>query len=488
VSRILAVAAIAVLIFLSFSGISTFGVTGPDEPRYASIGQEMARSNDWVTPRLWGAPWFEKPALLYWTIGAAFKAGFSEDVAPRLPVACLSVAFLLFFFNFLRMEFNLFVGSVASALLATSAMWMGFSHVAVTDIPLAVFYCAAVLFALPAVEGRPAHLGWAAASLALSVLAKGLVPLVLFLPFFWYARKYWRNWLKPVPVLVFLAVALPWYIACTVRNGPAFLDVFFLQHQLGRFTSPALQHVQPFWFYLPWMIGALFPSILLLAFAGTRRIYVDDRRRLLLALIVFGFVFFSASRNKLPGYILPLLPFVCILTACGMDAARRLFPKPLAMATALSMFLLPVFMLAAGLLPRALAGGGAHALFPVDLTTAGRVADVIPIAIVAAIASFFLTRERALVLWFALVCAGWGYVEYAALPWLDRMGSARMTWRALPEPKRQYCVGNVSRGWRYGLNYYAVTPLRECAAGAEAHSIEPAVSGDGLRTIPGTIQ
>ena len=477
VSRLLALAAILVLLFLSFSGISTFGVVGPDEPRYASIGQEMARSNDWVTPRLWGKPWFEKPALLYWTIGAAFKLGFSEDVAPRLPVACISVAFLVFFFNWLRVEFNPFVGAVATALLATSAMWMGYSHVAVTDIPLGACFVAAVLLILPAIEGRPVPATLAAVLLGLSVLAKGLVPLVLFLPFFWYGRRHWRLWFTPLSVTAFLVVALPWYVACTVTNGFPFLKVFFLQHQLGRFTSPEMQHVQPFWFYLPWMIGALFPSVLMISFAATRRIYVDDRRRLLLALILFGLVFFSVSRNKLPGYILPLLPFLCILSACGMDTARRLWPKPLAIATAVSMFLLPLFMVGAGLLPKALSAGGMRGLFPVDMITAGRVADVIPIAIVAAIASFFLSRERGLMLWFAMVCCGWVYVEYAALPWLDRMGSARAVWRELAEPKTQYCVGDMSRNWRYGLNYYSVSPLAECAAGNTAHSILPGPAG-----------
>ncbi len=484
VSRLLALAAILTLLFLAFSGISTFGVVGPDEPRYAAIGQEMARSHDWITPRLWGSPWFEKPALLYWTIAAAFQLGFPRDVAPRLPVACISVAFLLFFFNWLRVEFNPFVGAVATATLATSAMWMGVSHVAVTDIPLAACYCAAVFLLLPAVEGRPSQPILAAVLLGLSVLAKGLVPLVLFLPFLWFARKHWRLWLRPVPALVFLTVALPWYIACALRNGPEFFRVFFLEHQFGRFTSPALQHVQPFWFYLPWIVGALFPSALLIGFAATRRIYVDDRRRLLLALIVFGFLFFSLSRNKLPGYLLPLLPFVCVLMACGMDAARRLWPKRLALATALSMFLLPLFMLAAGLLPEAMKGHGLRSLFPVDLVTLGRVADVIPISIVAAITSFFLTRERALVLWFALVSVGWAYVEYAALPWMDSTASARGVWRELAVPQRQYCVGKVGRVLRYGLNYYAIEPLQDCPPGTSAHAILPGPSAGSVVVVP----
>ena len=74
--RILKAALVAVLLyFLLFFALTGSGLLGPDEPRYASIGREMARSGDWITPRLWGEPWFEKPVLLYWMTGAAFKAG-----------------------------------------------------------------------------------------------------------------------------------------------------------------------------------------------------------------------------------------------------------------------------------------------------------------------------------------------------------------------------------------------------------------------------
>ena len=75
-------------------GLGTVGLLGPDEPRYAAIGREMVVSGDWVTPRLWGEPWFEKPALLYW-LTAAQKAGLGDDLSPRVPVAVMSLAYLL---------------------------------------------------------------------------------------------------------------------------------------------------------------------------------------------------------------------------------------------------------------------------------------------------------------------------------------------------------------------------------------------------------
>ncbi|MCP5110117.1 MAG: glycosyltransferase family 39 protein, partial [bacterium] len=115
-----AVAGAAVVYFLFFSGLSDTGLLGPDEPRYAAVAREMADSGDWVTPRLWGETWFEKPALLYWMTAAAFRLGLGEELAPRLPVALMGLAFLVFFFLWLRREFSAKAGWYASAILATS--------------------------------------------------------------------------------------------------------------------------------------------------------------------------------------------------------------------------------------------------------------------------------------------------------------------------------------------------------------------------------
>src|SRR5215469_14092462 len=122
--------------FLYFFGLSASSLLGPDEPRYAAIGREMARSSDWITPRLWGVPWFEKPALLYWMTGAAFRMGFGPDLAPRILVATLSVAFLTFFWWTIRREFGCYIAWMAALMLGTSAGWCLYSESGVTDIPL----------------------------------------------------------------------------------------------------------------------------------------------------------------------------------------------------------------------------------------------------------------------------------------------------------------------------------------------------------------
>src|SRR5215831_8256556 len=132
--------ALPVAYFLYLFRLTGIGLIGPDEPRYAAIGREMARSGDWVTPRLWGEPWFEKPALLYWMTGAAFRFGLGEDAAPRMPVAIVSVTFLVLFFFLLRRQFGERPAIFATVILGTSAGWISLSQAGVVDIPLAASF------------------------------------------------------------------------------------------------------------------------------------------------------------------------------------------------------------------------------------------------------------------------------------------------------------------------------------------------------------
>src|SRR5262252_7835915 len=138
-------AVLLLLYFLYLFRLSGTGLLGPDEPRYAAIGREMARSGDWVTPRLWGEPWFEKPALLYWMTGGGFRLGLGEELAPRLPVALLSLLFLGFFHWALRREFGARAAWYATAMLGTSAGWVAFSYIAAPDLPMSAFFSAAML-------------------------------------------------------------------------------------------------------------------------------------------------------------------------------------------------------------------------------------------------------------------------------------------------------------------------------------------------------
>ncbi len=97
---------LASLAVLFLMDLGSTGFLLPDEPRYASIGRAMAETGDLITPGLDGAGWFEKPPLLYWTTAAALRFGLHDEWAARLPMALLSIAFLAFFYTFLRRELS----------------------------------------------------------------------------------------------------------------------------------------------------------------------------------------------------------------------------------------------------------------------------------------------------------------------------------------------------------------------------------------------
>jgi 4-amino-4-deoxy-L-arabinose transferase-like glycosyltransferase len=452
--------ALALLCVVYFYRLDAAGVLGPDEPRYASIGREMARSGDWITPRLWGQPWFEKPALLYWMTGAAFRVGLGPDLAPRLPVALCSFAFLLFFWWLLRREFGETVAWVAALMVATSAEWIGFSQIGATDLPMAAAFTAAILLMLPWVaRGETGGLTAAGAFFGVAVLAKGLVPLALAAPLVWPAWKHRGTLLRAVPrvVLPLLAVCLPWYGLCYLRNGPAFLMDFFVKHHFDRFATDALQHREPWWFYLPVLAGALLPWTPLVFGALRRGGFSRDPRRLFLLLVVlWGLLLFSVSVNKLPGYVLPLIPAGAILMALGVEETA--WAPPLMAVCGL---LLVSFPIAGRMLPGALLAGLSRTPLP-----AFNWMWLLPLPLAAA--AWTLARsERRLA---AVACVACGaalgvlYLKRDVMPEVDRVASARPLWQRLSAQADRACVEPIHRNWRYGLNYYSVVPLPDCPA------------------------
>jgi 4-amino-4-deoxy-L-arabinose transferase-like glycosyltransferase len=449
-----AAAALAALLLLYLYGLTSTGMLGPDEPRYASIGREMARSGDWVTPRLWREPWFEKPALVYWMTAAGFRTGLGEDLAPRLPVALAGVAFLVFYWRTLRRHFGAAAAWYAGAVLGTSAGWLAYSYVAVMDLPLSAAFGAAMLISLDWVStGDRRRLPLAAAMLGAAVLAKGLVPLVLAAPLLMVRPKNAMDWARPLTAGAFLTVAAPWYVLCWLRNGEPFIRTFFLEHQFGRFSSEALQHVQPAWFYVPVMAGTLLPWTPLIALLFRRSLYSDRRRLLLLLWAVFGLVFFSASTNKLPGYVLPLVPALAALIGIALAETKR--AAAALSSCAVMLLAIPV---AVQVLPDALAAGLSRAARP-----AFSWLWLVPLAL-SAVVWRMRSSGAALAVVAAATFAGVLYLKIAGFPAIESAVSARPLWHRIAPRVQNVCVERMGRSWRYGLNYYSGTPLPDCAA------------------------
>ncbi len=459
---------------LLFDGVWLRGVIGPDEPRYASIAREMWESGDWVTPRLAGEPWYEKPALLYWMGAAALALGAEDDQATRYPVAVLSLAFLVFFHWRLRRNFDEETADIASAVLLTSAGWVAFSQAGVFDLPLTAAVSAALLLLLewvndPRDSGR---LPWFGALLGVSVLAKGLAgPAVATMAALgvctvrgvWPVARTLVHWRTLLP---FAAVCGPWYLLCYLRNGEAFVEEFLWRHHVLRLISPELQHVQPFWFYLPVILVALMPWSPLLFALPWKRLWTDHQTRFLLAWAAGTLLFFSSATNKLPGYILPALPPAAALIALRL----RVAPMP-RVALTVSALLLGLLPLAAAVLPEALASGLPRAWPPRDLSWG---LAAMPLAALAAVAwAAWSGRRRTAVAAVALAAAiGLLTLKRAVYPQLDRAAGTRDLFLPEQVPVEDLCLGDVRRHVVYGASFYGRDRVPSCEQGTRPYHIE----------------
>jgi 4-amino-4-deoxy-L-arabinose transferase-like glycosyltransferase len=344
------IAIVATLYFCYFRQLGVVGLMGPDEPRYAWIARDMMESGDWITPRLYGSPWFEKPPLYYWGAALSFKVFGVNETSARLPSA---IAALLATLTLAWLAWRVYGSATARwllLLLPSSAGMIGFSHSAATDMLFsAMLTCAMVpagvlLGMVPFARGedRSADRDFgtelsnsakliAAALLGLflgyAMLAKGPAAIILSggAVVCWAAyTKRWKHTLRllhPVAIAVFCVVALPWYVLCAMRN-PDFLRVFILEHNFKRFLTPEFQHIQPFWYYAGILLIALLPwtpALLWAIVTGTRSLLRGARlsamSRFLLSWASFCLVFFTISRSKLPGYILPAIPAIGLLLA-----------------------------------------------------------------------------------------------------------------------------------------------------------------------------
>jgi 4-amino-4-deoxy-L-arabinose transferase-like glycosyltransferase len=317
--------------FLFFFGLSYFGLIGADEPRYSQVAREMLVRHDWITPTLGGKPWLEKPVLYYWQAIIAYRLFGVSDWAARLPSAfdaTLMVVAVYVFFRRFRPGFQLDGALIA----ASSAAVIGFGRAASTDMPLTAMFTIALLAWYAWYEGQvKACLAISYFFLGLGVLAKGPVALLLtssIIVLFAAMKREWRkiNQTLWIPgIAIFLATVLPWYVAVQEKN-PDFFRQFIWQQNFARFGTNLYHHPEPFWYFIPVALIALLPWTVFAVLAifktatswwRTSAGRADDRTLSLYLLIwlIVPVLFFSISRSKLPGYIVPAAPAGTLLVA-----------------------------------------------------------------------------------------------------------------------------------------------------------------------------
>jgi 4-amino-4-deoxy-L-arabinose transferase-like glycosyltransferase len=352
----LPISAAAVAICL-FGNLGALGLVGPDEPRYVWIARAVAETGDWVTPRLYGQPWFEKPILYYWAAALGFLLHLPAEWAARVPSACAALAAALAIGWLAKKHYGGDANSISSPVLlapvlfSTSVAAIGFARAATPDMLFSALIvlamaCAATIFrnagALRATP-QPAPSGNRGDGLAVvlfgaflgaAVLAKGPAAVILAggaIGLWALATKQWRAAFRvahPLAIVAFCVVALPWYILCARRNAD-FLRVFLWQHNFERYTTGMFQHRQPFWYFGPILFAAILPWLVTLwpaAQEGLRiwrdKSWTNSSGFFFACWAIFPVLFFSASQSKLPGYILPAMPPLALL--CAVAVARAI--------------------------------------------------------------------------------------------------------------------------------------------------------------------
>jgi 4-amino-4-deoxy-L-arabinose transferase-like glycosyltransferase len=492
-----------------FGHLGAIGLVGPDEPRYAWIARAMAQTGDWVTPRLYGSPWFEKPVLYYWAAAIGFAVHLPAEWAARLPsalaalAAALSIAWLAW--RFPRPENSHFQmdraknhdrkqycpGSpalLAPLLFSTSFAAIGFARAATPDmlfassLTLAMASAASTLGAAGIwpvaahatsrndVSSRTAIVCFGA-FLGLGVLAKGPAAIVLAagaIALWAQATQHWAEafrLLHPYAIISFAVVALPWYILCALRH-PDFIHVFIFQHNFERYFTPMFQHRQPFWFFIPITLLAILPWTAFLIPAARHGLGIwhqktwSDSPEFFFACWAFSpILFFSFSQSKLPGYILPAIPPLALVLATSMaplieshsQFGHRIFIVLGLTWTGLAIGA-PIWLTH---LPR----GAARETRPVIIASA-----VVTLGGAIAIEILASRRKRAAIcVSLALVSLLVEIAGIAILPQVDPYYSARPAGTLLRgdlRPERLFTF-NLPRAWQWGLAFYLGRELEE---------------------------
>ena len=347
-------------IFISLDGLGDRKLANPDEGRYSEISREMAASGDFVTPRLNGLKYFEKPPLQYWATAVSFKLFGESELTARLYTALCGLGCILLIAYTGKRLFDAETGMLAGLVMLSAPYYAAMTEIVSLDMAL-TFWMTLAMSSLMISQhaltdtARRRWLWLAWAGMGAAVLSKGLIGIVfpaaavfLYCLFQRDFRLLWKlEWL--VGPLIFLAITVPWFTLVSLRN-PEFPQFFFIHEHVERFLSTAHRREQPWWFFfpilfagfLPWAV-ALIPACVqgwqrsptLLRSAGNPGTFAPHKFALIYSFFIL--LFFTKSGSKLPSYILPMFPLLALVISAYLRVAE---PRRLAW------MVLPIFPLA----------------------------------------------------------------------------------------------------------------------------------------------
>lgn len=374
---LLVLLALAAVLF--FVGLGSLGLTDRDEGRNAEAGREMFETGNYISPTFNYEPRFAKPVFVYWLMTLSYHAFGVNEFAARFPSALFGLGLILLQYLFLTRCRGPVIGLFGAAMLLLNLEIIGLSRMALTDSVL-IFFTTLSLYGFWLGlhgEGRERHCIWFwYIGMALATLTKGpigfLIPLMAAGLYLWLTRSWslFRRRGQLVPgLLLFLALALPWYLMMLNLHGQRY-TASAQGDTVGRFFGTMEGHGGTLLFYLPVFLLGFFPWSGFLPFAWYQayRSWREARQTGVLTApasqgstlsspalewfaavwVVSGLVFFSLSSTRLPHYIGPLFPAAAILTAsfwnrCVTDHAAPGLRAAIHMMTAVGYILALAF-------------------------------------------------------------------------------------------------------------------------------------------------
>lgn len=320
---------VIILVFYTF-WLGSYPLFTPDEGRYSEVAREMIVTGDFITPRVNGVAFLDKPILYYWLQALAIGLFGIKEWAIRLFPALLGVLGCVTTYFCGRELFNRRTGLLAASILATMPLYFVGAHYANLDLEVAVWISGSLLFFITAIQSKKAykkHLFIASYLFAaFAFLTKGLIGLAFpsMIVGTWILLLSRWDVLKKMYLILgislFIAIVLPWYVLVQQAN-PAFLHYFFVTQQVTRFLSASeFNNQSPFWFYIPIVLIGMFPWTIFLLQTLKKSIHAIWYARkqhatelFLLLWIAIIFVFFSIPHSKTISYILPIMPALALL-------------------------------------------------------------------------------------------------------------------------------------------------------------------------------
>lgn len=313
-----------VLCLLPLLGFWATGLFDLDEGFYGAISREMLRRGDWITPYYNGAPWFEKPILVYW-LAAPSIALFGEDFGPRLPSVFCALGLAWIVWSVVRRGYDELTANLTALMVSSSLLVVICGRQLMTDMPLVVAVMAAVYSFWRSLQSDARWRLLTGFWLGVSVLAKGPVGVVFFLIL--VGCTYWREpELRPkfarswgLASLIFFVVVATWYLPAYLTNRELFVQEFVIRQNIGRFLGGDVAHtpnrLAGLFVYIPILLVGSFPWSLVFPKAWRVLAAQDSFVRFNFRWFAIVFLFFTLSGAKLIHYVLPAVPAIVVIVA-----------------------------------------------------------------------------------------------------------------------------------------------------------------------------